>query len=203
MSGLALPLDRLPQVAVQTRVSDTLVAAGTTFPFTATMNVTFPEPGRLRIAATGLAATLVVQITGELNGVGDTESVTLLAAGSGYALSAKQWTKITEVKVTASQAGSCAVAARTLGNQPMALTQTIATALPIRLRMSRMLGSDIEGAGRQTVERFVGYVSPTATVQTQDRLLVDGVTYEVEHAVPVYGRTAVHHHELRLRRLRA
>lgn len=200
MSHDALPTLLLPQRALHTRRGATLLAAGTTFPFTAALSVSFPSPGHVAFVVTGLAAPVAIDVTGSLGGVGDTETVTVSDTGSGVGRTAKRWDALTQLRVDETQTGSVQATARTLGGEPILLTTTLNSALPIRVRVSRMVAPMTEPSGRQIVERFVGYVQ-IADIAFGDQLTVDGITYEVEHALVMYGRTQRHHTELRLRRI--
>jgi hypothetical protein len=190
----------LPQRASHQRKSDVLVAAATTFPFTSNIDVDFPTEGLVMVVATGLAAPVAVDLTGELNGAGDTETITVSNSGSMLARSVQRWTKITQVRVDETQAGSCTVFAKTLGNEPLTVTSVLTASLPVRIRTARMMVPETEGQGRQFVERYVGYTR-SSDQQFGDLWVVDGITYEVEHALATYGKLRRHHDEVRLRRV--
>ena len=195
---MALPGRLLPQRALHTRRSNVLVT-DKTFPFTTALAHALETDGLVQLNAVGLAAPLNVDITGTLAGVGTTETVVVPFPGSGLTRSVKRYSTLTQLRVDETQAGTLTAKAVTSGGAPLFAMTTVDAAMPCRLTVRRLTEPDIDPQGNQILERYMLYTN-TTTVLPGDRMAVDGIQYEVEHAPVVYGR-AKHHSELRVRRI--
>ena len=197
----ALGVHLLPTTARWERKTPDLFT-GATFPFTQAWGpaLDFATAGRVSFVSNGLAADLSVEIDGLVSAIPVNETLVITSAGSGIARSAKTYDQLTQIRVAATQAGSLTATMKTIGGEPLHTVQVLATALPIRIRSSRQSLPTGETQGRQELSRWVAYVQE-ADIRFGDIITVDSVAYEVEHALPTYGYSRVHHTELRLRKL--
>lgn len=196
----SLPTRLLPNSASHSRRSANLIASGTTFPFNASMSVSFATPGLVLLQCTGITADVNVDLVGDLNGSGDTETVVVPASGSLVARSSKRWSTITTIRVDETQSGSIEATAVAVGGAPVFTTTVLDAALKVRLVPKRLAPTDVDEQGRQIIQRFVLFTN-SSSVAVGDQFVINGITYEAEHVNAVWGQGgAAHHSEVHIRR---
>lgn len=196
---MPIPLNMLPMRATVTRrtnVIGTLTTGPGTIAVTATIN-----PGALVQMQIGTpGAGMTVLITGELNGVGQTE--TLPIPTSGIARSTKIFTKVTSIAVSVST-GSVAATFVYASGEEAYHTTTLYTNSPCRIAPIQMARRAflLEDAGGLQLTALATMMTNIADLAIGDRIECDGVDYEVNNPIHVFDSVGFHHAEPILQRL--
>lgn len=198
MAILMITKRLLPLTAVHKRLGATLFS-GLTLPFSQIVSWTNPQEGFVLITATGLTTGLTLSISGTLNGITQTEIVSLLSS-INQVRSTNKWSTITQISSTGSPGVLFAKMVFGTG-QPILQSTTINSALKGRLRASRLPNTIESGTSQQLLERWYFYTNDLSSVAPSDILNISGVDYEVESAERVYGGgNTIHHTRLFLKR---
>jgi hypothetical protein len=186
--------DLLPLTCDVTRPTAVVIGAAS-LPFNTNVTRIDDPAVLLKFEGLTLAGDTTVTVTGELDGVAQSEDVVVPTASPSIAISTKKWTKVTNL--TATGTGTIFCDAVGSGGDPALVFTSIGT---VKGRLRRQnIRTYVKEQGAIQAEEYTFYTLSGLTAK--DRLTIAGITYEVENVIPIHDATKLHHYEDVLKRV--
>lgn len=190
----------LPQRATVSRLSN-VIAQAVSCPTTLNFSFICPQPILVQLSAAGIVTPpLSVTITGKLLTVNQTETVAITA--SGLLRSQKFWTTITQI-TTAGTAGVLKASSIFSTGEKYYQATVLHSNLACRTERVSTTRREFltETAGGFQLSSLVIFHTNASDLKIGDRVIVDGVEYEIENPSQELDQNGFHHTEAILKRL--